>query len=153
MLTHVDRYRDIPTFGRDTIRKFVKNVSGMSKLAARDFEDLLQVYQSFAVTFTVCLWLYSAQFPFLMDCLNPATMHSSWTSYLSSPRGMPLPSFVFTPNPQFALSKPRRLDWVLHCKNSSQQFAQNLRLETYRVRKQLEDDGRQPRQRQRHQSL
>jgi hypothetical protein len=49
MLTYMDRYRDIPTFGRDTIRKFVKNVSGMSKLAARDFEDLLQVYQSFAV--------------------------------------------------------------------------------------------------------
>ena len=37
------RYRDIPTFGRDTIRKFVHNASGMKKLAARDFEDLLQV--------------------------------------------------------------------------------------------------------------
>ena len=31
------------TFGRDTIRKFTNNVSGMKKLAARDFEDLLQV--------------------------------------------------------------------------------------------------------------
>ena len=60
MLTHVDRYRDIPTFGRDTIRKFVKNVSGMSKLAARDFEDLLQVYHlfSFAFKFIPCLWLF-----------------------------------------------------------------------------------------------
>ena len=37
------RYRDVPTFGRDTIRKFVHNASGMKKLAARDFEDLLQV--------------------------------------------------------------------------------------------------------------
>ncbi|KAF8173647.1 hypothetical protein BJ912DRAFT_824715, partial [Pholiota molesta] len=36
------RYRQIPTFGRDTIRKFNNNVSGMKKLAARDFEDLLQ---------------------------------------------------------------------------------------------------------------
>ena len=56
MLTHVDRYRDIPTFGHDTIRKFVKNVSGMSKLAARDFEDLLQVYHlfSFAFKFIPC---------------------------------------------------------------------------------------------------
>jgi hypothetical protein len=37
------RYRQIPTFGRDTIRKFTNNASGMKKLAARDFEDLLQV--------------------------------------------------------------------------------------------------------------
>ncbi|RXW14734.1 hypothetical protein EST38_g11122 [Candolleomyces aberdarensis] len=36
------RYRAVPTFGRDTIRKFPKSVSAMSKLAARDFEDLLQ---------------------------------------------------------------------------------------------------------------
>ncbi|KIK79863.1 hypothetical protein PAXRUDRAFT_16092 [Paxillus rubicundulus Ve08.2h10] len=31
-----------PTFGRDTIRKFSANVSGLTKLAVRDFEDLLQ---------------------------------------------------------------------------------------------------------------
>ena len=36
-------YRDIPTFGRDTIRRFANNVSEMKKLAARDFEDILQV--------------------------------------------------------------------------------------------------------------
>ncbi|KAF8874231.1 hypothetical protein BD779DRAFT_1476607 [Infundibulicybe gibba] len=36
------RYRNTPTFGRDTIRKFHNNASGMKKLAARDFEDLLQ---------------------------------------------------------------------------------------------------------------
>lgn len=36
-------YRKMPTFGRDTIRKFNNNASGMKKLAARDFEDLLQV--------------------------------------------------------------------------------------------------------------
>ena len=35
----------IPTFGRDTIRKFANNASGMKKLAARDFEDLLQVLE------------------------------------------------------------------------------------------------------------
>lgn len=38
-----NRYRDIPTFGRGTIRKFNNNVSAMKKMAARDFEDLLQV--------------------------------------------------------------------------------------------------------------
>jgi hypothetical protein len=37
------RYREISTFGRGTIRKFTTNSSEMKKLAARDFEDLLQV--------------------------------------------------------------------------------------------------------------
>ena len=31
------------TFGHDTIRKLPKNVSELSKLAARDYEDILQV--------------------------------------------------------------------------------------------------------------
>ena len=33
----------MPTFGKDTIRKFTKNCSELKKMAARDFEDLLQV--------------------------------------------------------------------------------------------------------------
>jgi hypothetical protein len=37
------RFHLVPTFGRDTIRKFSCNVSDLTKLAARDFEDLLQV--------------------------------------------------------------------------------------------------------------
>ena len=36
------RYRQIPRFGTDTIRRFVANASEMKKLGARDFEDLLQ---------------------------------------------------------------------------------------------------------------
>lgn len=36
------RYRHIPQFSQ-AIRRFTNNVSGMKKLAARDFEDLLQV--------------------------------------------------------------------------------------------------------------
>ncbi|PPR03767.1 hypothetical protein CVT24_007510 [Panaeolus cyanescens] len=36
------RYRRIPTFGVSTIQRFSENVSAMTKLAARDFEDLLQ---------------------------------------------------------------------------------------------------------------
>jgi len=39
----VHRFRQVPTFGLDTIRKFSNNVSAMKKLAARDFEDILQV--------------------------------------------------------------------------------------------------------------
>jgi hypothetical protein len=36
-------FRQVPTFGSDTIRRFSDNVSELKKLAARDFEDLLQV--------------------------------------------------------------------------------------------------------------
>jgi hypothetical protein len=36
------RYRQVPPFG-STIRLFANNASEMKKLAARDFEDLLQV--------------------------------------------------------------------------------------------------------------
>ncbi|KAF9643158.1 hypothetical protein BDM02DRAFT_3104797 [Thelephora ganbajun] len=36
------RFRQVPTFSLDTIRKFSNNVSAMKKLAARDFEDILQ---------------------------------------------------------------------------------------------------------------
>jgi hypothetical protein len=37
------RYRQVPTFGRSTIRRFSENASAMKKVAARNFEDLLQV--------------------------------------------------------------------------------------------------------------
>lgn len=42
-LTYSKRWRQIPTFGRDTIRRFTGMISQMKKLAARDLEDLLQV--------------------------------------------------------------------------------------------------------------
>ncbi|KAK6974093.1 GLOBIN domain-containing protein [Favolaschia claudopus] len=38
-----ERFRNIPTFGRSTIRRFHANVSDMKKPAARDFEDVLQL--------------------------------------------------------------------------------------------------------------
>ncbi|KIN94377.1 hypothetical protein M404DRAFT_35147 [Pisolithus tinctorius Marx 270] len=37
------RFRNIPTFARRTIQKFACKVSAMKRLAAQDFEDLLQV--------------------------------------------------------------------------------------------------------------
>ncbi|KAI0083358.1 hypothetical protein BDY19DRAFT_858286, partial [Irpex rosettiformis] len=36
------RFRQVPTFGRDTIRRFSANVADLKKLGARDFEDILQ---------------------------------------------------------------------------------------------------------------
>lgn len=38
-----ERFRRISTFGNRTIRNFANNTSEMKKLAARDFEDILQV--------------------------------------------------------------------------------------------------------------
>ena len=37
------RMRDMPTFGREKIRKFWNDVSSRKKLAARDYEDFLIV--------------------------------------------------------------------------------------------------------------
>ena len=37
------RFRQIPAFGQGTIRSFSKNTSEMKQMAARDFEDILQV--------------------------------------------------------------------------------------------------------------
>ena len=48
LLVYVDprlivyRFRQIPPFSQATIYRFTNNVSQMKKLAARDFEDLLQ---------------------------------------------------------------------------------------------------------------
>ena len=39
----VNSYRLVPTFGRGTIRRFKEDVSAMKKLAARNWEDLIQV--------------------------------------------------------------------------------------------------------------
>ena len=42
-VTSYTSFRMVPTFRRDMIHKFSANVSDLSKLAARDFEDILQV--------------------------------------------------------------------------------------------------------------
>ncbi|KAK0432006.1 hypothetical protein EV421DRAFT_1742616 [Armillaria borealis] len=38
------QYWSVPTFGHSTIHKFSNDVSGQKKLAARDYEDLLQLH-------------------------------------------------------------------------------------------------------------
>jgi hypothetical protein len=40
-------YYRVPTFGRDTICRFSGNASALKKLAAQDFEDLLQVSHNY----------------------------------------------------------------------------------------------------------
>ncbi|KAF9221244.1 hypothetical protein BS17DRAFT_810136 [Gyrodon lividus] len=70
-LAKVDyRYRQVPTFGHDSIHQFRKNVSDMRHTTARDFEDLLQCAipviqtlmpepnnsQVLQLLFTLCHW-------------------------------------------------------------------------------------------------
>lgn len=43
MSGYVDRFRLVPPFGRDCIRVFRSNVADLKGLAARDYEDILQV--------------------------------------------------------------------------------------------------------------
>ena len=42
-LIHIIRFCQMPTFGHSTIRRFCTNTSEMKKLAARNYEDILQV--------------------------------------------------------------------------------------------------------------
>lgn len=39
----VSRFRQIPTFGRGTVRRFCSNVSEMKKLAGHNYDNLLAV--------------------------------------------------------------------------------------------------------------
>jgi hypothetical protein len=43
VLSHF-RLRCVPKFGKDTIRQFTSNASHLRKIAAHDFEDILQVW-------------------------------------------------------------------------------------------------------------
>ena len=67
-LTYFPRYRQVPTFGRDTIRLFRENASAMKKLAARDYEDLLQVSMK-APAIRLSSWSWQCAIPVFEDLL------------------------------------------------------------------------------------
>ena len=46
-----NRYRQVETFGRSTIRRFDANTSALKKLAARNYEDALQVCGVYEIIF------------------------------------------------------------------------------------------------------
>lgn len=73
-------FRQVPTFGRDTIRKFGGSVSSLTKMTARGFEDILQV-RTFA---RCCYWeeadgVYSVGYLSSRDCFPNHTTRFSWT--------------------------------------------------------------------------
>ena len=62
----------MPTFGRDSIRKFSNNVSELKRLGARDYENILQVSVSFNDAEMIVDVLPSAQFrPLMAYSLSP----------------------------------------------------------------------------------
>lgn len=87
--SHV-RFRQVPTFGGDVIRKFANNTSEMKKLAARDFEDILQV--NFVVKFMLRLTDIpsSVLFQFLKGFSLPTTMQPCSLCYIGLQSGMHL---------------------------------------------------------------
>jgi hypothetical protein len=93
-------FRMVPTFGLDTIRKFTNNVSGLKQLAARDFEDILQVCVYAAVSLVTTHGSFSSVSSLsLKDSFQKSTsimrkLSSTPSSFLQL--GMPMPSFAFT---------------------------------------------------------
>ena len=90
------RYRHVPTFGNGTIWRFHENASAMKKLAARDFEDLLQVFFLRAIDLLSALIISSVLYWFLKIFYQSPIMRSCWTCCSSSVHGMHLQNCVFT---------------------------------------------------------
>jgi hypothetical protein len=64
----------VATFGRGTIRRFGNNVSGMKKLAGRDFEDILQVCSEIIFYLFMLIFYYPCTkciIPVIEDLLPP----------------------------------------------------------------------------------
>jgi hypothetical protein len=112
VLTTKGRYHQVPMFGHGTIRCFNENAAAMKKLAAQDFEDLLQVFsndQGFAWHIThniasvlfLCLRIYSRH----------ATTQLSSTFSLSWGCGRHMLSFAFTQNAHLSLSNKQHWHW------------------------------------------
>jgi hypothetical protein len=95
--TFAASFRQVPSFGRDGIRRFSANVSEMKKMAARDFEDLLQVIaHSFNIAnrLTAIISVLSLS---LTVCFPNPTTALSFGSCLPAHIGMAWRNFAPTP--------------------------------------------------------
>lgn len=86
----------VPPFGRAVIRRFGANASAMKKMAARNFEDLLQVREAHFLNH-VKLTKISAQYRFLKICSRSPITRRFWTSSSPWPIGMQPLSCECTP--------------------------------------------------------
>ena len=89
------RYRMVPTFGGNTIRKFASNTSEMKRMAACDFEDVLQVsLPPHFFAFEFLLDVTSVQSQYLMDYFLSHTIKMLWLCYLHVPIGTGLQNCI-----------------------------------------------------------
>ena len=139
----VFRFRRIAPFGRDTIRKFSNNASAMKKLAARDYEDLLQVRNHVCHKFCCSHLFYtSAQFQSLMIyCLQNTTRLSA--SFCSSWRlGMLLRSSGNTQKLRSPILRIREQGSARFFEYSKTNSVASILRRTCRRRRQLVDGAR-----------
>ncbi|KAI0308839.1 hypothetical protein OF83DRAFT_1072926 [Amylostereum chailletii] len=111
------RFHNTPAFGRETIRPFTHNTSAMKQLAARNFEDILQVCtnsSSLDLGLLLTLQTFSVLSPCSRGFLFPTTSQTimsttklSWISFSISAPGMGMRRCASTrklQSPPFALS-------------------------------------------------
>lgn len=87
-------FRLIPSFGPSTIRRFTDNTAAMKKLAARDFEDILQVSVQYRTNFLSVFTCCSAPCLYLRISCRENTTKSSWIFCSSWRPGMHTRSFA-----------------------------------------------------------
>lgn len=90
------RFRDVPTFGRDSIRRFTNCVSELKKLGARDYENLLQVSLLSDFPHNPDQPVSSALSLFLRAYYQSPTTLMYWTHCSYWPIGMLWPNFGST---------------------------------------------------------
>jgi len=143
MLTLPASYRQVPTFGRDTIRRFHKNASAMKKLAARDFEDLLQVRPFLNSISTSITDTFSVPSPFLRASFLSRITDSSSTSSLYFVHGTPLPNSAYIPRRRWNILTLPLHPSASYCDVSNRLHAVSFTRMNYHLRKLREGDARQ----------
>lgn len=71
------RYRSVPTFGNDTIRRFPINTAALVKLSARDYEALLKVSVSYTLEKRSIYYLFHSA---LFLCLTGSSRTKTTTN-------------------------------------------------------------------------
>ena len=132
------RFRQVPTFGRDTIRKFGGSVSAMKKLAGRDFEDILQVGvplpSPLDTTANVLSLPSSVGSRSSRASCRMSTTRSCSTSPSTWPHGTPMQNFVCTRLTQSSPYGRRQKSSVVNSAATPRRFAPSTRRSRYRER-------------------
>jgi hypothetical protein len=93
------RFRHVPSYGNGVIRKFANNTSEMKKLAARDFEDILQVHLAGSIGDNALILYFSVQCRSSKDFSQKTTTLSYNHFCTGSHNGTPSPNSGCTPIP------------------------------------------------------